>query len=113
VVVNLVVDVVVVVGPDEVDVVVVVGPPAVVDVVVVVGVIIFKFIEFVQVPVEATLMYVAASGTLLNVYPETNADLATPLTNGVTKSTLENKLNGPVSAPGDVSVTKTTIEFYI
>jgi hypothetical protein len=81
--------------------------------VVVVGVVIVKDNSFVHVPVERTIIEVAVSGTLFNVYPATNRDLATPVTNGLIKSIFENKLNGPVSAPGDVNVTMTIIEFYV
>jgi hypothetical protein len=94
-------------------------PPVVVVLVVVlvevevVGLVIDIFTKFVQVPVERTLINVAASGTEVNVYPAINAALEIPVTKGLIKSTLEYKLNGPVLAPGDVNVTMTFIEFYI
>jgi hypothetical protein len=77
------------------------------------GFTIFISKEFVQVPVEVALIKVALSGTEFNVYPEINAALEIPVTKGLTKFTFENKLNGPVFAPGEVSVTMTIIEFYI
>jgi hypothetical protein len=83
-----------------------------VDVVVVVGSVILIGKEFVQVPVEVTVITVALSGTEFNVYPATNADFKTPVANGV-PDIFENILNGPVSAPGFVNVTMTIIVLYL
>jgi hypothetical protein len=82
-------------------------------VVVVVTLAISISIELVQIAVEVTLIIVASLGTPARLYPANNADLDTPVANGVVyPSESEYMSKGPVSAPAKVNVIKTVI-FYV